>query len=303
MESPHIGLSGYPRHWLSRRDIRDLLLLVGAAFVILPWLPDRNIDPWDSLNPRRLWTLVVAIMAISSGGYLALRVFGARFGLTVAGLAGGFASSTATIVAMGGRARDDPAWAPAAASAAVMSNVGTTVQLAIVIGSLAPTLLIRLSVPLTVAGTTAVVCAGLVSWRSWHALGHLRSLGKWRPFDRWSALRFVALVAGIVLVSAFIRHYAGDASVPWLVVPAALADVHAAAASVAQATASGQLGETFAAWCVLLAFATNAVFKCILAWTKGGPAYGRRVIPSIAAVVAVFAVALALTSTMPLNPR
>ncbi|HVI56004.1 MAG TPA: DUF4010 domain-containing protein [Luteibacter sp.] len=288
-------LHRFSRQWLSQQELHDLLILAGAAFVILPLVPDRTIDPWASLNPRRLWALVVAVMAVASAGHVAVRAFGTRYGLSVAGLAGGFASSTATVVVMGGRVRDAPATAPAAAGAAVMSNVGTIVQLAIVIGSLSPAFLVRMSIPLIVAGGTAIVSAVLVSWRSWRTIGDVRSLGSARPFDPWEVIRFVGMLGGMVMLTAIIGQYAGARSVPWLMIPAGLADVHAAAASVAQSVAGGQLDVPLASWCVLLAFTVSTVFKSILAALKGGRAYAMRVVPCFTVVVGAFALALLLT--------
>ena len=83
----------------------DGLMLVAAATVVLPLLPDRAIDPWQALNPYKLWTLVVLIMAINAAGYVALRALGPGAGLALAGFVGGFVSSTATLAAMGDRSR------------------------------------------------------------------------------------------------------------------------------------------------------------------------------------------------------
>ncbi|MET0331628.1 MAG: DUF4010 domain-containing protein [Dyella sp.] len=280
------------KQWLSAEELHDLLILAAAAFVVLPLLPDRPIDPWQALNPRRLWMLAVAVMAIASLGYLALRGLGARFGLMVAGLAGGFVSSTATIAGMGERARAAPAVAAAAASAAVISNVGTVVQLAVVIGALSRPLLSYLMWPLVVAGALAIVAALLGSWRVRVAPMDARALVGERPFKLASVLRFVALLAGIVTLSAIIRAQLGAGSFPWVMALSGLADVHAAAASAAQAQNSAQIALAPAAQGVLIALLSNSTLKCVLAALKGGRAYALRVTPGVLAMVAGFALML-----------
>ena len=114
-------LHEFVRHGLTEQELHDLLLLAAAATIVLPMLPDRAVDPWGALNPRRLWLLAVVVMGVNGAGYVALRSLGARWGLLLAGLAGGFASSTATTAAMGALARRDPglAW-PAACCGAVV---------------------------------------------------------------------------------------------------------------------------------------------------------------------------------------
>ncbi len=102
-------LHRFVRNTLSERELHDALLLCAGAAIVLPVLPDRAIDPWQALNPRQLWRLALIVMALNAAGHVALRALGPRRGLPLAGLAGGFVSSTATIAAMGARARSHPA--------------------------------------------------------------------------------------------------------------------------------------------------------------------------------------------------
>jgi hypothetical protein len=48
---------------LTPTELRDVLLVAGAALVMLPMLPDRAIDPFGAINPFVLWRLVVVIRA------------------------------------------------------------------------------------------------------------------------------------------------------------------------------------------------------------------------------------------------
>ena len=80
-------LHQFVRHGLTEQELHDLLLLAAAATIVLPMLPDRAVDPWGALNPRRLWLLAVVVMGVNGAGYVALRMLGARWGLLLAGLA------------------------------------------------------------------------------------------------------------------------------------------------------------------------------------------------------------------------
>ena len=50
---------------LTDEEIRDGLMLLAAALVILPLLPERPVDPWGVVDLRKLWTLAVLVMAIN----------------------------------------------------------------------------------------------------------------------------------------------------------------------------------------------------------------------------------------------
>ena len=84
---------------VQRLDAQDLfagLKLLIASFIVLPLLPDTAVDPWQAINPYRLWLLVILISALSLAGYVAVRWLGSTHGSAVTGLAGGLVSSTAT---------------------------------------------------------------------------------------------------------------------------------------------------------------------------------------------------------------
>ena len=279
------------RQWLSEAELQDLLTLLAAAFVVLPLLPNHAVDPWEAINPRRLWVLAVAIMAIATLGYLALKVFGTRFGLAIAGLAGGFVSSTATVLTMAERAKLNPAGTPSVASAAIMSNVGTMIQLAVVVGSFSLPLLREMAAPLMAAGVITMLSSLVVSWKSFMTPGGDSPLMETHPFQPVSVLRLVALLAAVMFVIALIRANLGAASLPWMMVFSGLADVHAAAAAVAQAVSTDQIVMRQAVFCVTIAVVVNGFWKCAVAFVKGQPSYGIRVALALTFANAGFAIA------------
>ena len=100
-----------PLHGAVRRlDTQDVfagLKLLIASFIVLPLLPDTTIDPWQAINPYKLWLLVVLISALSLAGYVAVRWLGSTHGSAITGLAGGLVSSTATTLNFARSSRDD----------------------------------------------------------------------------------------------------------------------------------------------------------------------------------------------------
>lgn len=281
-------LHRFASHILTADELHDLLLLMAAAFVVLPLLPNTVVDPWGALNPRRLWTLVIAVMVVSTVGYTALRAFGSRLGLPLAGLAGGFVSSTATVAAMADRARGDAPRSAAFACAALLSNVATLIQLSVVLGAMAPSLLARLQWPLGLSGIAAVAAALLSSLGAFKGRASPGKMLAKRPFELRHVLGFVAILAAISLAVAIARQLFGDASLAWMLGMSGLVDVHAAAAAASQLVADGTVDTQAGAIAVLAALAANSLVKCLVA-ARGGSGFAWRVIPGVALMVAVFA--------------
>src|SRR5215208_2069112 len=148
------------RSVLTDDELRDLLIFAAATLVVLPLLPDKPIGPYGALNLRTVWTIVILVMAVSALGYVAVRVVGPRYGLPLAGLASGFVSSSATIGAMGTRAKHEPELMKPAVAGAVLSSVATVVQLAILIAVTNMPTLQALWLPLVLSGAAAVLYGG-----------------------------------------------------------------------------------------------------------------------------------------------
>lgn len=277
---------------LTEQELHDALLLIAAAVIVLPLLPDRALDPWGVVNPHTLWMLVVIVMGIQSAGYVALRALGPGTGLALAGFAGGFVSSTATIAAFGDRARGTPALLLGCVSAALFSNVSTILQLAAVIGALSPSMLRSLAVPLFAAGAAAVMVAAFARRRAVVDGARAERVTPGRPFEPRHALSYVAIVAAILLLAAIVHDRLGDAGLAIAAGVSGFADVHAAAASVAQLVAATRVSVDEAALPVAIALIANSLAKFGMAWLRGGAAYALRVLPGLAAIVIAFAAAL-----------
>ncbi|MEX0637285.1 MAG: MgtC/SapB family protein, partial [Burkholderiales bacterium] len=83
---------------LERHEQVSVLQFLIVTFIVLPILPDRAYGPYDVLNPRQIWLMVVLISGIGLASYVALRLAGERAGVLLAGALGGLVSSTATTV-------------------------------------------------------------------------------------------------------------------------------------------------------------------------------------------------------------
>ncbi|MGC4027806.1 MAG: DUF4010 domain-containing protein [Steroidobacteraceae bacterium] len=277
------------RERVSEQELQDALLLAGAALVVLPLLPDEPVDPWGVLVPERLWRIVVLILAMGMAGHIALRLIGARRGLPLAGFLGGFASSTAAVAGFGQRARVEAQHVAAAASAALFANLGSLVLLAAVVGAAAPALL-RSAAGLLAAAAIALTAAAVLGLRAAEPIESLPQNKAPRAFRLSHALLLAALMALLLLVSAWLHRQFGAAGALLAAAAAALVEVHAATASIAQLAATDEMPLAEARWGLVLLLVTSTVAKSALAFASGGRRYGWRVtwgliLMSIAAAV------------------
>ena len=228
------ALHGFAHRQLSEREVRDGIMLAAAALIVLPVLPDHPIDPWGAINPRLVWRLTVLVMAIIAAGYVLQRLVGARWGLPLAGLLGGFASSTATIASMGQRARTDAAVVPSAVAGAALSSVPTVVQLALVLSVADLTTLRLLTAPLVAMGIVGAVYGGLFTLRAVAATDTDRATQiSGRAFSVGTALLFAGLFCFIAILVVLLQRAFGDTGALVGAVTGGFLDAHSSSASVA----------------------------------------------------------------------
>ena len=274
------ALHRFVRSVLTDDELRDLLIFAAATLVVLPLLPDKPIGPYGALNLRTVWTIVILVMAVSALGYVAVRVVGPRYGLPLAGLASGFVSSSATIGAMGTRAKDEPELMKPAVAGAVLSSVATVVQLAILIAATNMPTLQALWLPLVFSGAAAVLYGGAFTlWALKQKTQKHEAQGN--AFSLTTALTFAAILAVVLLAAAAAQDWFGEAGVLVAASAAGFADTHSAAVSVASLVSDGRIKPPQTIIPVLAAFTTNTVTKMVFAVTAGGRTFALYVIPGL----------------------
>ena len=257
-------LQRFATRTLTEEELRDGLLLAAAALILLPIIPDEPLGPGDALNPHKIWRLVVLIMAIGAVAHVALRALGPRRGIPLAGFAGGFVSATATVAAMGARARREPAAASAAVAGAVAASVATVVLDVIVIAVVDTATLAAVAPALALSGLAAAAAAGVCVRRLSSDLRD-ETTDAGRAFDLKVPLAIALTISVVVAVAHLLQRELGDAGALVALALAGFADAQSSAVSAASLAAAGQIDHDTAALGVILALTTNSVSKVVVA--------------------------------------
>jgi uncharacterized membrane protein (DUF4010 family) len=266
------------------REMHDALILLAAALIVLPLLPNRTIDPWDVFNPGKMWIVVVLVMAINALGYIGLRLWGPTQGLVLAGVLGGLVSSVATHGAMGQRSKTNAELGGSAAAAATFSSVTTAVFLFTVVLAMSPALAWRLAPACTAAAVMSAICGALLLLHTPKPEKGEIDLG--RPANLRAALVFAALVTGVLIVSALLSRWLGSAAAVASVAVSGFADAHSGAISAAILHRNEVLESAAAEIAVLFAFSTNAITKIVVSFFSGTKGFAARVSIGVVASVA-----------------
>lgn len=287
-----------PIHWfvrgaVTKDEMNDFFILAAATLIVLPIVPNALIGPFDAINPRNLWLIVILVMLIGALSHLALRLLGSKAGLPVVGLVSGFISSIATIGAMGSRASKTPELMGSAVAGATLSCLSTVLQLSVLLVAIHPPTLYALAWPMLFGGISIAVYGLVVTLSSFHHNGiAMDELG--RSFSVKTAMMLAAIIALALLASAALNTWFGQAGLVLASGVAGLADAHAATISVASLALADKLLAADAAIAILVAFSVNAFSKVVAATITGGREFAQKVTLGIIIQVAAIWIAWGL---------
>ena len=266
-------------------DLISMLQFGVLALVILPILPDRNFGPYEALNPRNIWLMVVLISGVSLAGYAALRIVGARHGAALIGLFGGLVSSTATTMIFARHARAHEALARTAMVVILLANIVVLVRLSVVTFIVAPAILLPLA-SVFGAGLLLGMVATLWGWRRIESGDSLPLPQVTNPTEIKTAVGFGGLYALVLVLSAWLQDIAGSSGLYLLALASGLTDVDAITLSSLRMFGMDKLSAAQTVTAIALATLSNLAFKTGLVVVIGGAALARYTLPGFAAIAA-----------------
>jgi len=260
---------------LELREFHAALVVLVMTFLVLPFAPDRALDPWGGINPRELWIIAILTAAISFAGYLGVKTFGARAGYLIAGAVGGLSSSTIVVMTFSRQARSAAAKVVRQlAAGALLGGAASAARAGLIAIGLAPELAPRLAPPFL----TLIAAFCVSAWLLTRAAASADSSAMERPqlpnpLDLIEIGRTMAVLAAVFLAVRFMAQEGGAASA---IVTAAITgtiDVHSVAAATPALIHAG-LSLPVAAWALLVSVAASTLAKAALSFT-GGAAFAR----------------------------
>ncbi len=243
---------------LGREDVTAVMQFTLITLVILPILPDRAFGPYQVFNPREAWLLVVLIVSIGLGGYVAYKLLGSRAGTLLGAILGGLISSTATTVSYSRRTAAGQG-VGLAAMAIMLASAISAIRVIGIIVVVAPAQAAVFWPPLAIlAGLMLAQAAGL-----WFTARdeHAGATEHKNPAQLGTALVFAGLYGVVLIGVAWARDTLGPNAIYGVAAASGATDMDAIALSTARLVEKGQLDPQVAWRAVVIGLLANALFK------------------------------------------
>lgn len=251
---------------LTLEEIRSAVLLGLLGFVIYPVIPDRFVDPWQLINPRAAWVIVIVIAGIGFANYVLLKLYGTR-GIYLSAFLGGLVNSTAAAAELA---------KPLGAGSSTSFDVAVAAMLLTIVAMFARNLVILAifspAAIVTAAGPLLVMAIGalILVRRSRARVGdtpteiHLES-----PVSIAHVLNFAGLFLLIQVVSTLGERHLGKFGFLGISILGGLVSSASTTAAAANMVAHGQLQPGLAGTGIVLASLSSALINLPIIQRQG----------------------------------
>ena len=276
-------------------ELRSGLVLLAMTFVALPLLPSDPVGPFGGVNLQEVWLIAIMLAGVSFLGYAAVKYFGTRRGLLLAGAAGGLASSTAVTVTNARHAAAGEGSSRLLAAGVALASAVMFLRVLAIVAAVKASLL-TIVTPALVAAAAAAVAFALVAayWRGTPGEKHARIEFK-NPFQFWPVLGFALFLGAIIVVGRLLGETFGASGATIGAAIVGLVDVDAVTVSLARLVPA-TLTPHGAAVAILTAIITDTISKIAIGAAIGRGAFALEIAGMALACFVAGGVAWWLTS-------
>ncbi len=243
----------------------QLLILSG---ILLPFLPQTAVDPWEVLVPYNVWLLVMLISGIGFTGYFLVKYFGARGGIPLTALLGATVSSTAVTTSIASQSKK--------LKILNMFSCGLLIALATmqfkiaaIIWALAePDMKSVALIPLAM-GCASSIMGALFWFKSFKSKDESRIAEKGiqsqlnQPFELKPALFFGVVFILVLAAITFAQKMFGDTGVYGAAILSATVDIDAIVLSTIESAKLGDLDNNIANKAIVMSIIVNTLVKLV----------------------------------------
>lgn len=267
------------RETITEPEFNATLAFVTVVLVIYPLLPQGTYGPYSFFSPRQVWMFVILISSISYIGYFLEKFLGEERGLVYTSILGGLASTTAVTLHLARLSKERPEGLLGLIRGFLIANSVQFPRAFLLVAVVSPDLALACAWPLGLMLAAAIVMALVDGWLVSHAKHSLMPAARVEhenPFQIRPALQFGALFTLIVFITKAAAARAGAEAFLGTSLLGGLVDVATVIAPASDLVHSQALSLRAAELAILLALASNAALKLVLAAISGTRAFTLR---------------------------
>lgn len=258
-------------HW------KKAALILSSLILILVFLPNKPIDPWNLINLKKITTIIFLLSLLQLAGSFLMYKLGHTTGAILSGFLGGLASSTATTASLAHQSRTR--------RAAKMENCSTEILifLAATLAMLFECILIttfgsgffRPSFLIIFSGPTLYVLYSI--WNISRNTLKTKTDFEAVQFEILPILKLTMFIVIILSVSKLIQRFIGDSALLALTFVVSLFEVHGSLIANMELLDTGTFSIQFLGSLLCISISATFISKLVLVRSLGSPHLSQKI--------------------------
>ena len=255
---------------ITEDEMVAFIKFVVLALLILPFLPNTFIGPYEVFNPRELGWVIVLTSGIGFFGYILMKFLGSDRGILLTGIAGGLVSSTIVTWVFSKKSSQVPELSKNCAIAILVASSIMVIRVYVWIIIFNPSLLPELILPLFIVFITGLLVAFYLYRSQLNKEATPTNFPLGDPLNLRDAVFFGFLYTAVLLFVSYANNQFGTKGIFLSTAIAALTDIDAITISVSK-LGGDALTILTAQNAILLATLCNTIVKIgIVLWAGSG---------------------------------
>jgi len=279
------ALHQFAREKITAQEMEAAIIIIIISLVIISFLPDKTIDPWQLFNPQKYGMILLVLAGLQFGGHIGIRIFGKKLGMIFLGFFGGLISSTAVFASLSHSKRKKKEGTSSAVIAGIYATIATLIGFVLVILVVSADLTTLIIWPIG----AAILFGGVTSWLVMHFQRQEQiTIEYHNPLDIKAIFKLTLLITSILLLVGGAKQYIGSQALPVTAFITGLIDIHAIGFAIATLFAQQELSLLQATELLAIVILASFVSKFALIW---GIAHNRFAVLMSAFLIGMLAIA------------
>jgi len=258
------------------------------AFIILPLLPNRALDPFGLFNPFQLWYIVVIVSAIYFVSYVLLKIFSEK-GLLITAMLGGLISGSMITFQIAGWLKRNKKLLSAATTGVLLTIVaGVLADLFVIAFVFHQWALLLMLIPSLAIAIIFLLVMMFIMHKKHKKIPHLK-LNVKSPFALKPALEFGAFYLALICIETLVGNVLGVFGIYPVTILASMVSSSTAIISVVSLYSLGKIELIDAARLVLSAVAVAFLTKIFWASNAKNAEFTKKIaFATVAGTILIF---------------